>query len=476
MENSNNDKLSAAYVISMLALGLFMVNLDASIVNIVLPTFARTFFVDTAEVSRVVLSYLLSFSGFLLIFGRLSDMRGANKIFGLGFLVFSITSIMCALSTSLFMLEIARFLQGIGAAMLASTYGAIVIQKLPAEMRGRAFGFITVAGGAGFAMGSPIGGFLVKYFSWRWIFWINIPIGIFALLASKRLIGQKNSCRESSSGFDMIGAFLSFTGLALLTYLLNTGKNYGLLSPVVITCSILFILVFMLFIVKELRHKAPLLDMGLFSNKHLCLALVSNLAVVMTLDGLSFMFPFFFELARGMSPDKIGLLLMIAPLLSLVISPIAGYMADKKGSRLVCIAAVVALCLATAMICFFDASSNICYILTALSIFGAALAMFFTANSCLLMSHAPEGREGTTSALISFNANLGTLVGVCIFESIFSFGFPPGLVSGPAAIALPHVSRGFSHGAMLAFAICMLAFFASFMAREKSRFVQPDCV
>jgi len=459
---------SSVYIIFVLALGVFMVNLDASIVNIVLPTLAKLFSVDMYVVSRVVLSYLLSFSGFLLIFGRLSDIHGANKIFGYGFLVFTLSSVLCATSRTFVMLEISRFMQGIGAAMLASTYSALVIKLLPPEIRGRAFGFITVAGGAGFAMGAPVGGYLTHYFNWRWIFWMNVPIGIFSLISSWKLIKERSEGNITTGAFDRTGAFLSFGGLVLITYLLNSAKNYPPTSIIPWAGIAVFIAVFAYFLRVEKRHPEPLLDLSLFSNRNFNFSFIANFFVVMTLDGMNFLFPFFFELGRGMKPDKIGMLLMLFPLISMFVSPVAGYFADRKGPRAVCVFSTVMLALSVAMLCFIDLTTSIYYIIITLIIFGCSLAMFFTANTSLMMCHAPAGREGITSAMVSFNANLGTLLGVCFFESIFSYGLPAGIVSNQLMEGASRmIATGFNHGAIFALIISLMAARSSFIAREK---------
>lgn len=466
------DKLeghSSYYIIFVLALGVFMVNLDASIVNIVLPTMAKLFGVDMYEVSRLVLTYLLSFSGFLLIFGRLSDIYGANKIFGYGFLVFTLSSVLCAISPSFIMLELSRFLQGIGAAMLASTYPALVIKLLPAEIRGRAFGFITVAGGIGFAMGAPVGGYLTNYFNWRWIFWINVPIGIFSLISSRSMISRKSENEITSGKFDKTGAILSFGGLALITYLLNSGKNYPLLSAVPICGIIIFTAMFVYFLKIEKSCPEPLLDLSLFSNKNFNYSFAANILAVMTLDGMNFLFPFFFELSRKMTPDKIGLLLMLFPLISIFISPIAGYFADLKGPRKVCVTATIILAVSTAMLCYFNLNTSIYFIITTLLVFGCALAMFFTANTSLMMCHAPAGREGITSAMVSFNANLGTLLGICLFESVFSYKLPAGIITGKLLEGVPGIiAESFMRGAMFALVISIIAAKCSISAHEKN--------
>jgi len=152
-------------IIFAVSVSVFMVNLDVSITNIAMPSLNAYFKVGTGDTAKIVLSYLLSLSGFLLVFGKLSDEFGSKNVFIPGVLVFKIASILCAFSDTLMLLIASRFLQGIGGAMIAATYGAIVMQYLPQNISGKAFGLITAAGGVGFALGAPIGGYIIEHLS-----------------------------------------------------------------------------------------------------------------------------------------------------------------------------------------------------------------------------------------------------------------------------------------------------------------------
>ncbi len=150
-------------IILTVVMAIFMVNLDTSIINVALPTLAANFHADPSDVSKVILTYLLALSSTLLLFGRLGDLKGSEKLFLTGYSIFTLGSLLCALAPGLEFLLGFRLLQGFGGAMLLSNWGAVIVRNLPPQMRGKAFGMITVAAGSGLAIGPPIGGLLVDY-------------------------------------------------------------------------------------------------------------------------------------------------------------------------------------------------------------------------------------------------------------------------------------------------------------------------
>jgi len=464
------EKTQYVLVVVTVALAIFVTNLDISIVNIALPTLTKTFNTGTDEVSRVIIAYLLAMVGSLLVFGRLADQKGIEKMFIIGFSTFTIASILCALSPTIDFLNAFRFLQGLGGAMLLASFGAIVLKYLPPEKRGRAFGFSTVFGGIGVAIGPPVGGFLIEYLSWHWIFIVNVPIGIIGVLLAFKVLNKKHTppADAASSGFDLLGAILSFAGLFILFYVMNTAEKNGWLSLINIVLIAFSILCFILFVIREKRYSSPLVDLSVFKIKNLVLGFFALIFVTMVLDGLTFTFPFFFDLICKLGAGDTGLLLMIAPLAIIFVSPVSGYFSDKKGPRFTGVIALVFLLISTVMMVWFKAETSYYYIIVAFILFGIALALFYTSNTTFIMNYAEKGKEGMLSALLAVVTYLGASLGIGIFEIVFSQNFDINKSESLSVLPETIVMNGFENSMILGVVISALGLIAIVVAKEKS--------
>ncbi len=484
--------LREVIVITVVAVSVFMINLDVSITNIAMPTFNAYFKVGTGDTAKIVLAYLLSLSGFLLIFGKLSDEYGSKNIFIPGILIFKIASIFCAVSQTLFFLVISRFFQGIGGAMIAATYGAIVVQYLPAKISGKAFGLITAAGGAGFALGAPIGGYIIEKAGWHWIFIVNVPICLAAFITAVYVFrsgaavicqahaaGGNNSdapaeeaisdkvpaaCAGKVSGFDYPGALYCFIFLAAFVYAVNQGKIDGWLSPGILLSYLVFIIFLPLFILREKTASEPILDFSVLFDGNLIGCFIATIAVIMTLDGLSFFFPLFFETVKKMTPAETGRLLMIFPLLSLFLSPFAGHLCDKKGPALIARISLFFITVSACLFCLFNQTVSFLVVNLALVVFGAGLALFFPSVTALVMSHAPAGREGLATALYSSVTNIGSILGISVFEWLFAVSNSAG--HSTYILSAADVSKGFNSVSLLSTLLCAAGFAAVITSRE----------
>lgn len=458
------ENLKSILIILITSLGMFMTNLDVSIVNIALPTMAAVYEVSISEVSRVVLFYLLAIMSLLIVFGRLADTRGVERIFRGGFILFTLASLFCALSWSINSLSIFRFIQGIGGAMIEATSTALILKYLSADIRGRAFGINALLGGIGFAAGAPVGGLLVHYLNWKWIFLVNIPVGIIVLIIAYKSLQSPNQGTSKETAFDFPGAIISFFAMAALLYGLNSVNAQNLLSVRSLYLLLLACFLIALFLIREKKVSHPLLDLSLFNNRNLSMGLAVYMLVVLLLNGFSFLFPFYFESARGFTPDKAGLLLMIIPLMSIIISPAAGYFSDKKSPHTLCSLGMTGLISACIMFVFLNINSSILFIALAFILFGAAVALFFTADVTLVMSHAPEGKEGILSALIAVAAYTGAALGICLFSLVFSLQVD---MSSYVDMTTLVIAAGFKQGAILGLITSTLGLIFALIAKEK---------
>lgn len=207
---------------------LFMVKLDAFVVNVSLPTIGHAFSLNAAEASLIIVVYLLVLTNTMLIFGKLEDLIGVKKLLFSGYLLFTLGSLLCGLAPTMNTLVLARGLQGVGGAILLICGFGAVNKFLPEEIKGWALGIVTTAAALGIATGAPLGGYITHFFHWRWIFFINVPLGILGLLISIITSPKESIAKEiSNQPFDYWGAILSFIGLSGITYVLSNGGQTG---------------------------------------------------------------------------------------------------------------------------------------------------------------------------------------------------------------------------------------------------------
>lgn len=449
------------------ALAIFMANLDVSIVNIALPSLAKLYATDATGISAIVLGYMLTLTGLLLVGGKLSDAKSPERVLGWGFVVFIITSLFCALAPTLHWLIFFRILQGIGGALLFATSSVIVVRYVPAERRGRAYSLNGLLAGVAVAFGAPVGGFLLQHWGWRWIFLINIPVGLSALVIARYAFIKRRP--EPLTSLDLPGAIYSFAFLGFLLYALHHGEDAGWSSTKVLTALVLSLLFLALFLYRELHCAEPLLDLNLFRNRHLSAALAGNFFYLMLVGGLTFVLPFYLIQARQMSPQDAGLVMMISPGISIIVSRISGSLSDRTGPRKVCIAAAFCMAFSSFGIVSFTSLSPFVWIAGLLVLLGIGRALYVTASLTMIMSFSEKGQEGMLSAAKALIPNIGSALGVSI--SAILYNSPLNVPGGTPLTTVELVVSGFRFAALFGAVIAVLAVAASLLSDAK----QPPC-
>ena len=251
---------------AIVAIGVFMATLDSSIVNISLPSIARDFKVPlNGAIEWVIISYLVVTAAILLSAGRLSDMIGRKAIWATGLFIFTGGSALCGAASSLGFLVAARALQGLGGALLFAASPAMITNAFPSHERGRALGLNAVIVALGVSVGPPLGGFITAYLTWRWIFYVNVPIGIVGIFLTLRVLTEK--FHRNPGKFDPLGAILLAVGLASLTAALSFGQEIGWTSPLFITGIVVAVIALGLFPFIERRVANPIIDLTLLRNR-----------------------------------------------------------------------------------------------------------------------------------------------------------------------------------------------------------------
>jgi EmrB/QacA subfamily drug resistance transporter len=407
------------WVLIAVGTGSFMAALDGSVVNTILPVIQNVFHSSVAAVEWIVTVYLLVLSGFLLTFGRLGDLRGHKAVYVWGFGIFVASSALCGASRSVEGLIICRGFQAIGGAMLASNAPAILTGNFPAEQRGRALGLASMMTYLGLTVGPSMGGWLAESFSWRAVFYINVPVGALALTLSLVCI-PKSQPNDSSQKFDLAGAALLLAGLVALMLGLNQGAEWGWTSLPILGLLLTAILILTVFVLVEQRSSAPMLDLSLFRVPLFSAATTSAVLNYICVYTITFLMPYYFIQGRGLNPAQAGLLLTAQPIVMAIAAPISGTYSDRTGSRWPGMIGMALLSAGLFLLAGLGSATPLLFAGLALALAGLGTGTFISPNTSALMGSAPKQRQGIASGVQAAARNVGMVLGIGLAGAIFT--------------------------------------------------------
>lgn len=382
--------------------------LNFTIANVVLPTIAESFQVGLATAQWVLMIYMLTTSSLFLLCGRLGDIWGYKKMFLSGLGGFIIASVLCGLSTTIPMLILFRAIQGLFAAMTMSMPYAIVTASFPPNERGRALGLHALGVAVGLAMGPSLGGFITSLLGWRFVFLINVPIGVLALFWAQRAIPV---LKGQSGKLDIPGATTAFIFLGSFLFSVNRFQYSGLNSLTGIMLLVAAVAAFGFF-QRERRAAQPMLDLNLLNNRTFSFANISALLNFLSQSVMVFLTPFYLQRVLHYTVNNVGLVMTAFPLAAMAMAPFSGALSDRMGTRgLACIGA--ALC---ALSLFFmsqlSASASSIDVAWRLAVFGVGSGIFQSPNHSAVMGSIPRLHFGVASAIMATTRNVGMLLGV----------------------------------------------------------------
>jgi EmrB/QacA subfamily drug resistance transporter len=431
-------------ILVLAAASSFMTTLDSSIVNIGLPSIARTFHTGIGGATEwIIIGYLVVIAAVLLTFGRLADIIGRKSIFMTGLVVFILGSALSGLAPSLLLLILARLFQGLGGALIFSVNVAMITSTFPSHERGLALGLNAVVVALGVAAGPTIGGIITQYLTWRWIFYVNVPICLLVLLAAFYLYREQRPRREQRERFDPLGAIVLAIGLAALTLGLSFGQEWGWLSAGTLAALGTSLLMLSVGVYVESHVEHPILNLGLLSNRVFAFANISFVLCMMALFAPGFLLPFYFEQLRGFSTIQTGLMLTPLPLMLAIFAPLSGSLADRLGSRWLSPVGLATACLGLFLLSQLNAHSAPWDIMWRLAVTGIGQGLFMSPNTRTMMGAAPRTAQGEASGLLATGRVLGQSMSVALGGTIFAAlgGATAGtLLSSPQAQHLPLTS------------------------------------
>ncbi len=467
-------------LIISISLAAFMSALDGTIVNIALPTISADFNLSSSTVSWVATIYLLVMAGCVLIFGKLSDGIGFKKVFLSGFVIFTLGSFSCGLLPDLLnsfpVLIGSRAFQAIGGAMITAIAPAMVTAYIPMKEKGKAMGIIMTVAALGTAIGPTIGGVLTQYLSWHWIFLINVPVGIIAILLGLKVI-PVSTPHDNPGGFDKAGAFLIFTGLAALLFSVSEGNTLGWTSPVILGTLALALITLAYFVLHELRIPDPLLELRLFKNRNFLLTNLIMSLVFFSFAGINYLLPFYLQYVKGYGTSDAGLILTALSVAMMVSGILAGVLYNRVGGRVLCIASGIFLVAGYYLMTLLRVDSSTGFVILCLLIIGFSLGLVVTPASNMIMNSVAKKYQGMVSSLTSLERFAPLTLGIAFANLVFIQGITAiaenrGITeSAPANIKLHLMTAGFDLAFFFSFVVAIIILILALFARQE---VHPD--
>ena len=447
---SGQEQSQKWWVLVAIGISTFMTALDTSVVNIVLPVVNQDFHTSVATIEWVVIIYLLLVSGLLLTFGRLGDLRGHRRIFLTGFLIFVLSSMACGLAPGAGWLILFRGFQAIGAAMLAANSPAILTKSFPEHQRGQALGLQATMTYLGLTVGPSLGGWLTTQFSWRAVFYINVPVGALALLLGFLFV-PRDGGRANAEPFDLRGAALFMTGLTTLLLALSQGESWGWASTPVLGLLLAAAVLLAVFLRLELRVPSPMLDLSLFRNRLFSASTASAVLNYICVFSILFLMPFYLLQGRMMSPAQAGLVLSAQPLVMAILAPISGALSDRIGTRIPGTAGMVFLSIGLFLLARVHESSPPSQLVLALVVAGLGIGIFVSPNNSALMGSAPRNRQGIAAGIMATARSVGMVLGLGMAGAIFTT-----VLNGREPVASPQLFQAIQAGFVGALVVALL--------------------
>jgi EmrB/QacA subfamily drug resistance transporter len=429
--------------------GLFMIMLDNTVVNVALPTIQDDLGLKTSELEWIVTGYALTFGAFMLTGGKLADLLGRRRIFVIGLIIFTASSLACGLANGAELLIGARVVQGLGAALMNPATLSIIVATFPARQRGTAIGVWAGVSALALAIGPLVGGVIAERLSWSWIFFINVPIGVLGVFAAYMLIDESRDTSKEQR-LDFPGLATSTIGLFALSYALIEANNFGWTSTRILVSFGIAIVSLVAFLLVEHYQRLPMLELGLFRNKRFAGANTVMLLVGLAMFGVFFYVSLYIQNVLGYSPIEAGASFLPWTVLIVILAPLAGKLSDKYGSRPFVTAGMVVLTLTLIVFSRMDENTTFWGLLPAMLLGGLGMSLAMAPTTAAAMQSVSPDKAGVGSAVLNSARQVGGSLGIAIMGAIVAASVKTG-GRNPAAFL-----DGFHHALVTAAALTLL--------------------
>jgi EmrB/QacA subfamily drug resistance transporter len=409
-------------VLVVLTIGFFMIMLDTTIVNVAIPAMSAGLNTTLDQILWVLNAYILVYAVLLITAGRLGDLYGQRNLFAIGLAVFTLASALCGFAQDANQLIAARILQGVGGALLTPQTLAILTTLFPPERRGAAFGIWAGVAGLATLAGPTVGGAIVTYIDWRWIFFVNVPIGIAALVATFAIIPDLRPGRRH--GWDIVGVIFVTAGLFGVVFGLIEGErfNWGQISSLVITIPEVIgagAVLLVLFVIWERFQEEPLIPLSLFEERNF--AVTNWIAAAIAFGMMSLFLPIviYLQSVRDFSALTAGLTLAPMSLTSMVVAPFAGRFADRVGGKYILMTGILVFAIGFGTLTFVAGpdSTWVTFLLPAI-VSGAGMGMTFAPMTTVAMRNISPRMAGAASGVLNTTRQVGAAVGSAVVGAL----------------------------------------------------------
>jgi EmrB/QacA subfamily drug resistance transporter len=404
-------------VLAICCMSLLIVGIDVTIVNVALPSLGKDFHASVAGLQWVIDAYTLVLASFLMLSGSTADRFGRRRTFVTGLLVFVLGSLLCSLAPNLGLLVVFRMLQALGGSMLNPVAMSIITNTftVPSE-RAQAIGVWGAAVGVSMALGPVVGGILVSSVGWRSIFWINIPIGLLAVVLALRFVPESKAPRARRP--DAVGQLLIIALLASLTYGIIEVPSHGWTSPEILTVFAVALAALVGILVWEPRRDEPLLDLRFFRSLPFAGATITAIAAFGTLGGFLFLNTLYLQDVRGLSALHAGLDTLPMAAMAMLWPPISGRMVGRSGARLPLVVAGIFVTVGCAMFVRLETTTPFTWLFAAYVVFGIGFGWVNAPITNAAVSGMPRAQAGVAAGIASTSRQIGQTLGVAIVGSL----------------------------------------------------------
>lgn len=405
-------------LLALTSIGAFMAPLDGSIVAVALPVISLDLHLSFGASIWVQAAYLLAMAVLLIPLGRLADQYGRVRFYLLGLAVFTLGSLLAALSMGGTWLVASRMIQGGGAALLSATSAALVTAVFPPQERGRALGYNVMAVYMGLSVGPPLGGFLVDALGWRWVFLVNLPVGVLCLIWGWRLLPRREPISGAARHRDVAGVVLLAAFLVCLLVPLTFAPEWGWVTPESMLLLALSGLSLVAFFVVERRVADPLVDLGLLlGNRLFAAANVAALLNYLSVYAINLLTAIYLQVVQGRSALLTGWLMLGQPLMQVALSPLAGRLSDRFGSRLLTTVGMAAVAGGMVLLATLETSGMV-RVVVSLAVVGLGLAAFSAPNTSAVMGSVRRDQLSLASAILGTMRSVGLSLSVAVLGGI----------------------------------------------------------
>ena len=438
--------------LSAVILGAFMAILDATIVNVALPTFGRVFESSLQSLQWIITGYMLASAAVIPLSGWLSDRFGAKRVYLVALVLFTAGSALCAAATTAPMLTGFRVLQGLGGGMLMPVGMAILYRLAPPDKRGAVMGLFGIPMLLGPALGPVISGWLLEFASWPWIFLINVPVGAVAVVIGMRSLPSLGA-ENVGSRLDTLGMVLGPIAFASLTYGISESTEAGWTGRSTVTGITVGLIALAAFIARELTTVQPLLELRVFKSRDFSLAILTQWLIIAGMFGTFFLIPVFLQQVRGYSPFQTGLITLPNALVAAVTMPLAGKLYDKVGARPPVFAGLSIVAVSFWMLSGLSADTTAWDLMLPLAVMGGGMGMSMMPLGTHVLSTAPRNLVSRVTSLTGSCQNVVASLAIASFTTLLQSRF----VANAAGGALTAEAQGRSFGDVYGYAMLVIA-------------------